>query len=170
MKTYEASWDRSVKGLTIFVLLIILIGITFVSFSIMNGSIASDNTLLPWIGIIIGVLSIVIAYIMRPLRYKVGQSIIIIDRPIGNIEIRKTDIQRVQLLDRSAFGKSIRGFGVGGLFGYMGKFYSKSMGHYTAYVTNRNNLVLIKLKSGKKYLISPDKTDWVNNWLEPNFE
>lgn len=51
---------------------------------------------------------------------------------------------------------SIRLFGVGGLFGYYGKYYNFKMGHMTLYTTQKRNRILMTMITGKKIIISPD--------------
>lgn len=52
---------------------------------------------------------------------------------------------------------SIRTFGIGGVFGYIGKFKNSILNDYTAYVTHRKKTVLIVTDDEQKILISPDK-------------
>lgn len=49
----------------------------------------------------------------------------------------------------------IRTFGVGGLFGNYGKFYTQGLGNITMYGTQNKNFILIKTEN-KKILITPD--------------
>ena len=51
---------------------------------------------------------------------------------------------------------SIRLFGIGGVFGYIGNFKNSILGNYKAYVTHRKKTVLIVTKESQKILISPD--------------
>lgn len=59
-------------------------------------------------------------------------------------------------LDTLAKMITIRTFGVGGLLGYFGKFYTPQIGHMTFYATQRTNRILIVDKQGKKFLLTPD--------------
>ena len=165
MKTYEAKWDKTVKIVTVIAMTVMLAGMGVLLFAAVNSELTGIKALIPWIGFLFAMLTLGAAYLIRPIRYTVGPSKIKIIRPVGEIELKKSEIHSIHVLNKKSLGLSARKFGVGGLFGYMGKFYTKPIGHYTAYVTDRNNLVLIKLKSGKKYLISPENTDWVTDWL-----
>lgn len=51
---------------------------------------------------------------------------------------------------------SIRIFGIGGVFGYIGNFKNSILGHYKAYVTHRKKTVLITTVDDKQILVSPD--------------
>jgi hypothetical protein len=58
---------------------------------------------------------------------------------------------------------TIRTFGVGGLFGYFGKFHTPNIGHITFYATQRVNKVLIVTKQGKKIILTPDDIGLIQN-------
>ena len=48
----------------------------------------------------------------------------------------------------------VRTYGVSGLFGYFGRFYTKHLGHHSMYATDRHKSVVIR--TNKTYVISPD--------------
>lgn len=50
------------------------------------------------------------------------------------------DISRV---DSKVIASSVRTFGSGGFFGYIGKFYNRNLGHFQMYVAKRKDLLLI---------------------------
>lgn len=58
-------------------------------------------------------------------------------------------------IDPNAMKRSIRTFGNGGLFGFIGRFRNKHLGSYTAYVTNTLNSVVLRYPD-KTIVISPD--------------
>lgn len=53
---------------------------------------------------------------------------------------------------------SIRTFGIGGLFGYIGYFKNSILGSYKAYATNSEKAVLIET-SDKPIIVTPDDPD-----------
>jgi hypothetical protein len=69
--------------------------------------------------------------------------------------IRLRDIRRVENKPIAMMG-SIRLFGIGGVFGYIGNFKNSTLNHYKAYVTHREKTVLIVTKDDQQILISPD--------------
>ena len=79
-----------------------------------------------------------------------------IGRIAGNIRIPLKQVSTVDELPREQLRGMIRTFGVGGLFGYYGKFFSASLGHITMYATRAKGMVLITTTTGKKIVISPD--------------
>jgi hypothetical protein len=66
-----------------------------------------------------------------------------------------SSIRRVENKPIAMMG-SIRTFGIGDVFGYIGKFKNSILNNYTAYVTHRKKTVLIVTDDDQKVLISPD--------------
>jgi sugar phosphate permease len=100
-----------------------------------------------------------ICWLYRPVKYTVTANELIISRPIGKVIIARQDIAGVKMLERSNISYAVRTFGVGGLFGYFGKFYNTAFGHMTWYVTRRDNPVLITTNHNKKIIVSPDQNE-----------
>ena len=74
-----------------------------------------------------------------------------------------SSIRRVEKKPIAMMG-SIRTFGIGGVFGYIGKFKNSILNNYTAYVTHRKKTVLIVTDNDEKILISPDDpNDFINS-------
>ena len=65
----------------------------------------------------------------------------------------------VELLDKERLNGSIRTFGVGGLFGYWGRFANSKIGVMTWYATRRDNAVLITKFNNKKIVLTPDEPE-----------
>jgi len=63
----------------------------------------------------------------------------------------------------------LRTFGSGGMFGFFGWFWNRKLGHYRAYVTHRQDMVLVEAE--RPYLLSPDLPDdfllALSHWLPP---
>lgn len=151
MKTFKASMNRDTKILTAVVFTIILFAIICpVFFKKENGweVLISSAVLLP---------VIVVAFLLRPTGYTVDDAFLIINKDIGEKRVRLSGITDVQEVTKADTGFGIRTFGVGGFFGYYGKFYYNKIGGVTAYVTNPDKLILIKTNEDKKYLVSPDE-------------
>lgn len=69
-------------------------------------------------------------------------------------EILLSEITNIENKPNAMMG-SIRTFGIGGVFGYIGKFRNSILGHYTAYATNTEKTVEVE-SNGIKYIITPD--------------
>ncbi len=70
-------------------------------------------------------------------------------------DIPINDIKSINYMPNAMLG-SIRTFGNGGVFGYIGHFRNGILGNYQAYVTHRIMTVVIRTKDNKHYVISPD--------------
>lgn len=99
-----------------------------------------------------------LAFLFSPQRYSVTESLLIIHRPIRNIYLRRRDIEEVGVLEKANVNGAMRTFGVGGLFGYFGKFYNYGIGSATWYMTRTDKAVLVRMKN-KKVVLSPDVPD-----------
>ena len=102
-------------------------------------------------------LVIAISWQMRPARYEVSDESVRIVRawPFKSIAIPKAEIRDVRPVTLT--WKTIRSFGVGGLFGTGGWFWNKELGHFLVAMTNGHKLVLIS--NGGKFVISPENPD-----------
>ena len=147
---FKAPLDNLAKGVTIVISILfpVIIGIQFYF-----------NALGPVIPICtaVGLLLIYfITYVYRPIHYQILEDKLIIHRPILDVKIDSKEIRSVELLDNDALRSTIRVVGVGGLFGYYGKFANKKLGMMTWYATRRDNAVLVTTTADKKIIITPD--------------
>ena len=95
----------------------------------------------------------------RPISYKLTDDKLIIDRPLFDIKIKRTEIKNVEQLDKGKLSWAMRIFGVGGLFGYSGKFINTKLGSMTWYATRRNNAVLVTTIYNKKIVLTPNEPE-----------
>ena len=93
----------------------------------------------------------------------IGGDKIILHRLFGAINIPIKDIIAIKAIPNSETAFSIRIFGSGGLFGYLGKFKNKKLGNYTMYATNVNELILIRTDR-KTYVFScKNRTEFIES-------
>lgn len=111
---------------------------------------------------------IIICYIYSPASYTVDRSGLSINRPVGNVHVDIKDIVKFRTLTDNDMVGMIRTFGVGGLFGYFGKFYNASIGPVTLYATQRKNRILIHTRQGKSLIITPDDLTLVDRLRQDN--
>jgi hypothetical protein len=100
-----------------------------------------------------------ICLLLKPINYQITEKELIIHRLIKNVHIKRSEIESLEVLEKSALSGSIRIFGVGGLFGWYGRFANKQLGTMTWYVTRRDKPILILTKSNKSIIISPDEVE-----------
>jgi hypothetical protein len=91
--------------------------------------------------------------------YEVTDEHVIVHRLFTNVKISGSSIDSVEIIGNDKIRPALRTFGVGGLFGYYGKFASFKMGTMTLYATRRNNTVLIITKENWKIILTPDSPE-----------
>lgn len=101
----------------------------------------------------------VITYSLRPIHYTITENQLIIHRLYKDVVIEKTDIKSVSILDEKKLEWSIRTFGVGGYYGFFGKFANTQMGNMTWYATRKDNTVLIITEENEKIIITPNEPE-----------
>jgi len=162
---FKASLDSLAKGMSI-AILILFLGI---GASIVYNLDSTNPTEIPlWAALLIESIFLAIylfCYLYAPQAYLVESDKIKIIRPIGKVDIRFNNISSIRLVDKSEIRTLIRTFGVGGLFGYYGYYYSSSLGKLILYTTQRKNLLVIEQKVGRKILLSPDDTSLVETLI-----
>ena len=134
---YKTSLDNLAKGVTIgiSVLFPAIVGIQFYYNPLGN--------VIPICTAVGLTLIYFITFIFRPIHYQVLEDTLIIHRQIADVKIERSEIKSVELLDKEMLQSTIRVFGVGGLFGYYGKFANTKMGMMTWYATRRDKAVLV---------------------------
>lgn len=97
--------------------------------------------------------------LVYPFRIWVENRQIRVKRVIKPLKIAFDDINRIKVLtdiDKKRFYKVA---GNGGLAGYTGEYRCSTLGRFSLSAYNLKNLILIELKSGKRYVFSYDPTD-----------
>ena len=101
-------------------------------------------------------------YFYRTMAFVVERDRIVIKRPVKDIIISIESIQEVFVATKESMRWTVRTFGVGGLFGYFGKFWNKEYGNMTWYATRRNNYIVVVTKKGKKIILTPDQLSMID--------
>jgi len=86
--------------------------------------------------------------------YNIGSKELVILRLGWSKKITFMEIVNVEFKPYAMIG-SLRTFGIGGLFGYVGNFKNGILGSYSAYATNQKSTVLIETKN-QKFIVTPD--------------
>jgi len=140
---YKASLDTFTKIITTacFVLFVVVGQKSVGALIVANGDpvkiLIHSGTMLLLAAVLIG------SWLYAPQSYTVDSQDLIINRPIGKIRISFRDIKQVRRLANSETKGTIRIFGVGGLFGYFGRFYTPGIGRISFYATQRKNNIRI---------------------------
>jgi Bacterial PH domain len=114
---------------------------------------------LPVFTLLILFLIYVIGYLFAPRNYSITADTVLINRPLTNIKIKKSDIKSVDIIERNKISKAWRIFGVGGLFGYYGRFWNSEMGSMTFYATRTADAILIQTHADNKIILTPDEPE-----------
>ena len=152
IRTETVNLDSGVKGITIFVsLLVSLLGIAMPVYGIITAGRCSE--LYTYISILFFVIiCFVPVFMYAPKRVLITEDSLILEKGMGKLVLPVSEISDIEEYGKCALG--FRTFGSGGFMGYIGKFYNKDIGHYTAYVGNCSEMFLVRMKNGKKYLLS----------------
>jgi hypothetical protein len=152
---YKASRDKTVHIITVGVIILFV----FLGYKSIMGLVHANRNLIPIfiyssiITFLIGTISL--SFLYAPRKYYVTLDNVIIHRPLSDKTIPIDSIIQIRPISKTELKGTIRTFGVGGLFGYYGKFYSKGLGSFTMFGTQSKNYILIKTKN-KKIVITPD--------------
>lgn len=146
---YEASLDKMALVITIIITILFAAGI------VMQYTMVQE-TAIPSIVSVVLVLTYLAAYVYSPLYYTVDRESLVIHRPVGKLVISRARIQEVYLMDKASTKGVIRTFGVGGLFGYFGRFSGYYTGSMVWHATRRKNLVMVLTTEGQKIVVTPD--------------
>lgn len=151
MTVYKATVDNTVKTITA------IISVLFLFILVSQFNLLKDAGTPFHVVSTIGLIFIYgICYLLRPMAYELTNDNLIIHRPWKDVKIATQEIQSLTCISKATLSGSIRTFGVGGLFGYFGKFYQSKIGKMTWYATRTDRPVLIITKTGKKIIITPD--------------
>ena len=158
-------WSRSVWVIT-FSFFILWVGISaFMLYEIFT---QADNTE-PLIGLIVFNLIMLPTVLacegLAPQRLEIGESQMVVLRRYQSVVISRDEIKSVEPLPANAMRGAIRTCGVGGLFGYFGKFYSRTIGSFSLYATGSENLFLIRKWNGKNIVIACAEPDKMKGYL-----
>ena len=138
-KTFKAPWD--------WLLILMTSGVTLLLLGLAYYSSGIIPTLVTW-SIILGALGFGI------FGYHIQDNQLKILRLGWSKDIDLSEIMEVEFKPHAMTG-SVRTFGIGGLFGYVGYFRNIILKSYKAYVTHREKTVVLTTEEGQ-ILISPD--------------
>jgi Bacterial PH domain len=153
MKTFKTSLDLNAYLITIGVALLFVM-IIAVQFSHRESSEAVRF-------FFISLLSLIyfLAYLYMPLDYKITNEELTIHRHIRSIHIPRKNIVSAESVDKEMISWSLRTVGVGGLFGYYGRFMNYRIGKMIWYATRKNRAILVRTVNDDKIILTPDEPE-----------
>jgi hypothetical protein len=154
----EAKWDWFTKVVTLF--LLSFYGVLI--FKFIRGSYepeASEPVIIKLL--ILLTVVIVIVYLFSVKKYRITNDSLEIVRVLNVKSISLSSLKEVRVVSNSEMAWTIRLFGSGGLFGFIGYFWNYKHRFISAYATRMTRLVLVTTKENKKMIISPEDFEFV---------
>lgn len=157
MQQFKASMSKIVITITLIVHIMVL------------GTIIplASNGIALWEVVILPILFLT-AFLLRPFRYDVDDRQLIIRKYVLPKRLLITDIASAAPVDYSDLKITLRLWGSGGFWGWYGVFLTAENGSKKILLqcSQKENLVLITMKDGKRIVISPDDRDGLLNSLK----
>lgn len=102
--------------------------------------------------------TLILVYVLTPISVELTDSCLLLHRGIGVVRIKYSDITELDIykIDGSC---DVRVCGIGGVCGFVGRFYNKKIGYYTSYVGDYSQAFLVKKCNGRKYVFSCEDRD-----------
>jgi hypothetical protein len=164
---FHCPWDTTVISLTL-VYLLVLLGVIIMLVVKMKYYKREDMKLpavFTGIGILFFIAVIIGSALHAPLSVSVKNESIYIHRLKGDIVIPIEKIEEIGRAENSDTKNSIRTFGSGGAFGYLGKFKNAKLGNYLMYVTDSSQGVIVKTDT-ETLVFSCDQPDEIINYIQ----
>lgn len=154
MTIFTASMDRSTKLITGFITVLVAV----ITLAQLISSFEHFSYLSIFSSSILPVLYI-LTFVFRPIHYKLSGDKLIIHRLTDNVALDRNQIKEVKQIDPEQLKRSVRIFGVGGLFGYYGRYANNTLGRMTWYATRKNKTVLLITNANEKFILTPDEPE-----------
>ena len=159
MTVYPARMDGFVFWMTTSVLVVL----GFIVFGILTAAATRAGGTILNVGLVAATIFIVgiavYAYIYTPKAFHLGEGVLRIERPAGDVTIPLASVSEVKPLD-VFLGLSLKAppGGNSGLFGIYGTFYRKDIGKYQLYGRAANQTVLLVTTHGT-VVVAPERRD-----------
>ena len=99
-----------------------------------------------------------LAWLFSPQAYELRGGALVIVRPFRPVVIPFAEIQGVHVVDPEDVSWAVRVMGVGGMFGYYGKFWRTELGFASYYLRNKENPIVLETTHGR-IVLSPDSPE-----------
>jgi hypothetical protein len=162
MKTFACAWGTEVVLITIVCILIILGTSIVAARSLIRSKPFKEKNrklmlITPVVSILLWVVvAVTICYV--PLTLSIENDSVCINQVKGKIIIPKKDIVEIKRYVKADGKHTIRKFGSGGAFGFLGKFENQQLGDFSMYVMDRSCMVMIKTCQ-ETYVVSCKDSD-----------
>lgn len=148
MKTYQAPWGKPLVIMSA-ILTIVCLGVTIALPPWLMTEAGTWALLLRWLPLLL--LAGCLPFMIRG--YEITDDAILVRRLFWTTRLERADLVAAEYLPK-AMSKSLRTCGNGGGFSFTGWYWSKSLGHYRALVTDLNRTVVLRFKN-RTVVVSP---------------
>jgi hypothetical protein len=155
----NAKWDWSTRIITTFVLLLVLVLATKEFNRYLTTP--SDSYPVRFIIIFLVAIAFLLTFLYSIKKYRLTNDSLEIVRFLNKKTIPLSSIKAVHILNNSDMVWTIRLFGSGGLFGYIGYFWNFKHKFISVYATRLSPLVMLVTSENKKLIISPEEYAFV---------
>ena len=166
MRRISIIYHASMDYLTIITTILPLFFMAFIGFTIFHSfSVEKDfqSAILMTVLSFIIVSALIYSWLLAPVSYTVDDNYFTVNRRINTVKFRIDDLTEIRALDTRELRFVFRTFGVGGIFGHYGKYFSSSFGKLTFYATRLSKRILIKTRQGENIIITPDQKEIIND-------
>jgi hypothetical protein len=156
MSRFAAPWDRTLRVTTAAVP--VLLGTVVAALAWVLPRAGAPAAVAGGAVALVGGLSgitVAATWALAPRAFAVEGGAIRIERRLREIAIPLHAVRSAGLLPAGALRRAVRLGGSGGLFGYYGRFWSRSLGAFRLYATRRDGLVRIDT-ADERFVLSPD--------------
>jgi len=150
MKIFKASLDATALFITISITIVFLFVLYLLILQWPVGGYGK------YFGVILPPVIYFLAWVFRPVNYRITEDELIVYRLLRSVHIPLKNIVSAERIDTNKISWTIRTFGVGGLFGYYGRFRNTVMGPMIWYATRKDRPVMIKTTRDEKIILTPD--------------
>lgn len=140
---------RDWKVLLVSILTIVVIPIVLCTAWFVDGDVEALIALPLWLLLMVGIT------LRTPRYFYIEKNLIIVKFFLGSKVL--DDIRSIRPIEVSEIRRGSRTFGNGGFMGYTGYFHSKELGSFQILAVNKDELALVTLNNGKKYVINYPK-------------
>lgn len=160
---YKVTKSKAVCGMTIFSVALVVCVFAFAyAVSLIEPIDGSYYILVPVTVLTLGVMGAY--YLYSPKRVELTADALVLHRVMGPKAFPYTEIEEVGKWSGSA-ASLLRTFGDGGMFGCIGWFSGGGLGRHFEYVCKYDDAFYLKMRSGRKYMLSCDDAERVVEYV-----
>lgn len=151
---FPAPKDRVVLLVTGFAALVLVAVVAVVGYAAAH-ALGPLETGIGWAVGLLGATILGVAWGLAPRGYSLEGSTLRVDRPLRPVVIRLAEVREAALLPEGAARGALRVGGSGGLFGFYGWFWGRTLGGFRMYASRTSRLVRVDTRE-ERFVLSPE--------------